>query len=191
MASSDEKFTDIDFPLFEAITAIDRKDYGFFDKLTSEQQKKFVPWLLLHWISSVKANSALQQFHLLSTEEFANKHMFNEHVMNHPKLQWLMLCCAGLGQGKQYHQWIPHIKERVSKLKENATVKEVKDYYSKIYLKESDSTHKQLAEAFVAEQKRKVYLAEKFPNMKFDEIELLNEIISDNEIQQYEKESGN
>lgn len=191
MANADEKFTDIDFPLFEAITAIDKKDYEFFDRLTSEQQKKFVPWLLLHWISSVKSNSALQQFHLLSTEEFANKYMFNENVMNHPKLQWMMLCASGLGQGKQYHQWIPHIKERVSKLKENATVKEVKDYYSKIYPKESDSTHKQLAEAFVEEQKRKVYLAEKFPDLKFDEIEVLNEIISDNEIEQYEKESGN
>jgi hypothetical protein len=188
---ADEKFQDTDFPLFEAINAIDNKDYGYYDRLTPEQQKKFVPWMLLHYASTVKSNTALQQFHLLSTEEFANKHMFNEHITNHPKLQWMMLCAAGLGQGKQFHPWIPQIKERVSKLKDKATVKDVKEYYSKIYPKESETIHKELAEAFVKEQTRKVYLAQKFPDLKFDEIEILNGIISDNEIEQYEKDNGN
>jgi len=188
---TDEKFTDVDFPLFEAINAIDNKDYGYYDRLTPEQQKKFVPWMLLHYASTVKSSSALQQFHLLSTQEFANKHMFNENVGNHPKLQWMMLCASGLGQGKQFHPWIPQIKERVSKLKDKATVKDVKEYYSKIYPKESEDTHKELAQAFVEEQSRKVYLAQKFPNLKFDEIEILNGIVSNSEIEQYEKDSGN
>lgn len=188
---ADEKFTDVDFPLFEAINAIDNKDYGYYDRLTPEQQKKFVPWMLLHYASTVKSSTALQQFHLLSTQEFANKHMFNENVGNHPKLQWMMLCASGLGQGKQFHPWIPQIRERVSKLKDKATVKDVKEYYSKVYPKESEDTHKELAQAFVKEQSRKVYLAEKFPNLKFDEIEILNGIVSDSEIEQYEKDSGN
>lgn len=191
VTNSDEKFQDVDFPLFEAMAAIDRKDYAYFDSLTSEQQKKFTPYMLLHWMSSVKSNTQLQQFHLLSTEEFANKHMFNENVMSHPKLQWMMLCASGLGQGKQFHQYIPHIREKVSKLKENATVKEIKDYYAKIYPKESEQTHKQLAEIFVEEQKKKVYLAQKFSNLKYDEIELLNEIVSYQDIEQYEKDHGN
>lgn len=189
--ATDEKFQDVDFPLFEALAALDRKDYTYFDTLTSEQQKKFIPYMLLHWMSSVKSSTALQQFHLLSTEEFANKHMFNENVMSHPKLQWMMLCASGLGQGKQFHQYIPHIREKVSKLKETATVKEIKDYYAKIYPKESEQTHKQLAEIFVEEQKKKVYLAEKFGNLKYDEIELLNEIVSQEDIQRYEKDHGN
>lgn len=189
--ASDEKFQDVDFPLFEAIAAIDRKDYAYFDSLTPEQQKKFVPYMLLHWMSSVKANSALQQFHLLSTEEFANKYMFNENIMSHPKLQWMMLCASGLGQGKQFHQWIPHIREKVSKLKETATVKEIKDYYAKLYSKESEQIHKELAQSFVREQLRKVYLAETFPNLKFDEIEILNGIVTDSEIKQYQEETGN
>lgn len=189
--STDEKFQDVDFPLFEAIAAIDRKDYSYFDSLTSEQQKKFVPYMLLHWMSSVKSNTALQQFHLLSTEEFANKYMFNENIMSHPKLQWMMLCASGLGQGKQFHQWIPHIREKVSKLKETAPVKEIKEYYAKIYPKESEQVHKQLAEVFVEEQKKKVYLAEKFSNLKYDEIEILNEIVSYQDIEQYEKDHGN
>lgn len=189
--SSDEKFQDIDFPLFDAIAAIDRKDYYYFDSLTAEQQKKFVPWMLLHWISSVKANTSLQQFHLLSTEEFANKHMFNENISNHPKLQWMMMCAAGLGQGKQFHQWIPHIKEKVSKLKEKAVTKDIHEYYTKIYKNLSENELKELSKAFVKEQTRKVYLAETFPNLKFDELEILNDIVTDDEIKKYQEETGN
>lgn len=188
---ADEKFQNIDFPLFEAINAIDNKDYGYYDRLTPEQQKKFIPWMLLNYVSTVKSNTALQQFHLLSTEEFANKYMFNECISNHPKLQWMMLCASALGKGKQFHPWIPQIKERVSKLKDKANVGDIKEYYGKIYPTESETAHKELAEAFVKEQTRKVYFAGKFPHLKFDEIEILNSIITDNEIEQYEKDNGN
>jgi len=36
-----------------------------------------------------------------------------------------------------------------------------------------------------------MYLAEKFPNLKFDEIELLSDIITDQDIKQYEEDCGN
>ncbi len=47
---TDEKFEKQDFNLFEAIAAIDKKDYGYYDRLTPEQQRKFVPFMMLHWI---------------------------------------------------------------------------------------------------------------------------------------------
>ena len=46
----DEKFEKQDFNLFEAIAAIDKKDYGYYDRLTTEQQRKFVPFMMVHWI---------------------------------------------------------------------------------------------------------------------------------------------
>ncbi len=46
--STDEKFTDIDFPLFDALAALDKKDYEFFDRLTLEQQKGFSPFKFRH-----------------------------------------------------------------------------------------------------------------------------------------------
>jgi len=49
--SPDEKFENVDFDLFKAIDAIDRKDYGWWDTLTEEQTKKFSAYMLLHWIS--------------------------------------------------------------------------------------------------------------------------------------------
>lgn len=187
----DEKLEQQDFDLFEAITAIDKKDYGYYDRLTPEQQKKFVPFMMLHWISAIKGNEGLSRYYVMSTNEYANKYLFNENVMKHPKLQWLMLCSASPGMGKQFHQWIPHIKERVSKLREPAKTKDIKEYFKKIYPKTSDKDLSDFSEAFVDSHKKKMYLANRFPNLKFDEIELLSDIVTDEDIKQYEKDSGN
>ena len=187
----DEKLEQQDFDLFEAITAIDKKDYGYYDRLTPEQQKKFVPFMMLHWISAIKGNEGLSRYYVMSTNEYANKYLFNENVMKHPKLQWLMLCSASPGMGKQFHQWIPHIKERVSKLREPAKTKDIKEYFKKIYPKTSDTDLSDFAEAFVDTHKKKMYLANRFPNLKFDEIELLSDIVTDEDIKQYEKDFGN
>ena len=189
--SKDEKFDKVDFDLFEAIAAIDRKDYSYYDRLTTEQQKKFVPFMLIHWVSAIKGSSELQSYYLQSTDYHANKYLFNENVQKNPKLQWLMLCAASPGLGKQFHQWIPHIKERVTKLKEKPKAKDIKDYFKKIYPKTSDSDLNMITEVFVDSHKKKMYLAEKFPELKFDEIELLSELVTDKDIEDYERELGN
>jgi hypothetical protein len=36
-----------------------------------------------------------------------------------------------------------------------------------------------------------MYLANRFPELKFDEIELLSELITDKDIEDYERELGN
>lgn len=190
--SSDEKFQQVDFDLFDALAAIDRKDYGYYDRLTTEQQRKFVPFMLVHWVSAVKGNKDLQAYYLRSTDYHANTHLFNENVMKHPKLQWMMLCAsAPPGFGKQFHQWIPHIKERVSKFKELPKEKDIFDYFKKIYPSASKNDLTMLAEVYVASQSKKYYLANKFPNLKYDEIELLSDLITDQDIKNYEEDSGN
>jgi len=189
--AKDEKFEKQDFNLFEALDALDKKDYGYYDRLTPEQQKKFVPFMLIHWMSAIKSNGDLSRYYVISTNEHANKYLFNERVMKNPKLQWLMLCAASPGLGKQFHQWTPHIKDRVSKLREPAKTKDIKEYFKKVYKSASDSDLTAISEVFVETHKRKMYLAEKFPNMKFEDIELLSELITDDNIHEYEKELGN
>lgn len=189
--AADEKFDKQDFDLFEALAAIDKKDYGYYDRLTIEQQKKFIPFMMLHWLSAIKGSEGLSRYYVMSAEAYANKYMFNENVSKHPKLQWLMLCSASPGMGKQFHQWIPHIKERVSKLREPAKAKDIKEYFKKVYPKTGDKDLSLLSEAFVDNHKKKMYLAERFPNLKFDEIELLSEIITEEDIRKYEEELGN
>jgi hypothetical protein len=189
--SADEKFTGQDFDLFDALTAIDKKDYSYYDRLTPEQQKKFVPFMMLHWISAVKASSDVQSYYLQSTEYHANKYLFNENVQKHPKLQWLMLCAASPGIGKQFHQWIPHIRERVSRLLDSPKQKEIKEYFKKVYPKTNDGDITLLSEVFIDNHKKKMYLAKKFPELKFDEIELLSDLTTDEDIRQYEEDWGN
>jgi hypothetical protein len=76
-------------------------------------------------------------------------------------------------------------------LKESPKTKEIKDYYKKVYPKASDSDLTLITEIFVINHKTKMYLANKFPELKFDEIELLSDLITDKDIEEYEKELGN
>lgn len=189
--SKEEKFEKVDLDLFEVLAALDKKDYTYFDKLTEEQQKKFVPFMMIHWMSAIKGNEGLSRYYVMSTNEYANKYLFNEVVQKHPKLQWLMLCASSPGLGKQFHQWIPHISSQVSKLKSPAKAKEIKEYFAKIYPKTDSNTLQEFAEEFVRDHKRKVYLSEVFPNLKIEDIETLNQIVTDSDIEQYEKDRGN
>lgn len=190
-APADEKFDSQDFDLFKALDALDRKDYEWFDRLSEEQQRKFVPKIMTDWMSAVKGNADTQAFYLLNTEAQANKFLFNETVAKHPKLQWLMLCAASPGLGKKFHQWIPKISLGVSKLKEKAVAKDIAAYYAKIYPQADPETISELAQTFVQEHKKKVYLSKAFPDMKLADIETLFELVTDQDIENYEKERGN
>jgi len=186
---TDEKFTNIDFPLFEALEAIDKKDYGYYDRLTLEQRKKFSAYMMLIWASSVSGSQ--QKEILKSVANVTNIHFFSENIGNNPKLQWLLLCASSIGKGKQYHQWVPHLENKVVKLHKKASYSDVKEYFKKIHPKVDDELIVELSKLYVEQQHRKFYLAEKFPNLKFDEIDLLNELLTDEEIEKYEREYGN
>ena len=188
---TEEKFDKQDLDLFEVLAALDKKDYGFYDKLSTEQQKKFVPFTMIQWMSAIKASGDLQGYYLMSVEYHANKYLFNENVQKHPKLQWLMLCASSPALGKQFHQWIPNISPKVSKLQTSAKIKDIKEYYKKIYPKAGVDDIDAVSEAFVVNQKRKLKLAELFPNMKITDIETLNETITDEQLKQYERDLGN
>ena len=191
----DEKLENTDLNMFQVLEAIDRKDYGFYDKLSPDQQKKFVPFTIIQWMSAVKASSDVQKYYLCSVEHHANKHLFNYMIASkdhsHPKMQWLMLCAASPGIGKQFHQWIPRISDKISLLVENANQADTKEYFKKIYPKENDQTISEISTEFVKNQKRKVVLAKIYPTLKIEDIELLSTILTDDEINQYARDSGN
>jgi hypothetical protein len=188
---TEEKFEGQDFNLFDALLAMDKKDYGYYDRLTEEQQKKFVPYMMTHWMSAIKGTGDVQGYYLRSVDYHANKHLFNEYVQKHPKLQWYMLCASSPGLGKQFHQWIPHLGSKVTSLKEPAKTKDIKDYYTKIYPKVDSDSIDEIAKQFVIEHKRKCYLADTFPNLKQSDIEVLSQLVTDEDIKQYEKDRGN
>lgn len=187
----DEQLDKQDFPLFQALEALDKKDYGYYDRLSPEQQKKFTPFMLVRYLSYLKGSGEVAGYYAMSTNYHANKYIFNEYVQKHPKLQWLMLCASSPGLGKQFHPWIPQIKEKVSLLKEQAVLKDVKEYYKKIYPKVNDEDIAEVSKAFVVEQKKKFYLASVYPNMKISDIEVLSQTVTDEQIEEYERDRGN
>ena len=190
MKDSDLKLQNVEFDLFAALEALDRKDYGYFDKLTEEQQKKFVPYMMLHWVSSIKKQGEVGKYYVLATEEGANKHVFNEYVQRHPKLQWLMLCIVSPDMGKQFHQWIPHLSAKIGELKVAASKKEVSEYFRKVY-KVDETVISEVTTDYLKIQHLRYKLAKLFPNMKLCDIEYLSSIISEEDIKAYERESGN
>lgn len=84
--------------------SFDLKDREFYDSLTDEERKKFSPYLMIRWGSSVQGSRELQEFYLIATNERLNKHFFD--VNRHPKLQWLMATTVSPGMGSHRHQWI-------------------------------------------------------------------------------------
>lgn len=187
---TDEKFSDQDFDLFRALEALDKKDYNFFSSLKEEQVKKFVPYMLLHWMSAIKSSGLLSSYYVISTDTNANKHMFNEYVQRHPELQWLMLCSSSPGTGKQFHQWIPHLSANIGSLKTAAKSKDVAEYFSKIYKGADSGTIEEVAQEYTAQQNHKCKLAGLYPNLKLSDIEVLGSIVSSSELARYEELSG-
>ena len=187
----DEKISSNDFDLFDALNAIDKKDYGYYDRLTSEQQKKFVPYMMTKWMSSVSGRPDIQSYYIQSNEYYVNKQMFNEKVCNHPKLIWLMMCASSPGKGSQRHVWIPEISSKVTMYKENANLKDIKSYYQKIYSGAAKSDIDTVSEAYVTQHRKKYYLANKFPELSLSDIDTLYNLVTDEDIEQYERDQGN
>jgi len=130
----------------------DNKNREFYNSLTDEEKKKFSPYLMIRWGSSVNGSIDLQHFYLVATNERLNKHFFA--INRHPKLQWLCATTVSPEMGILRHNWI------APKKKEAGTSGIKKE------------------------------LAELYPNMKNDEIELMSKLNTKKDIDAYLKQTG-
>ena len=85
----------------EVLPAIDRRDMGFYDRLTDEQKKGFAPPVVLRFASS--AQGAAAEHYMWLVNERANVNFWD--ISDHPELQYKLIASCGYG-GKQYHPWI-------------------------------------------------------------------------------------
>jgi hypothetical protein len=186
----DEKFQQQDFDLFQSLKELDAQNYNWFGQLKEEQQKKFLPYMMIHWISSVGRNGLVCNYYVLSANERANLHLFNDKIQDHPGLQWLMLSSVSPGAGKQHHTWIPHLKAKYGQLKEPAQKKEVSEYFQKVYVGADKSLVSEITDAYVTDQRHRHRLAEMYPNMKLEDINLLSSVVTREDVDQYEEQCG-
>jgi len=108
-------------PLKDVMAAIDKKDRGFYNRLTDEQKKAFSAWMMMRYCSSVQGRDAANYIYM--TNELVN-YQFME-VSKHPELQWLLLSACGTGK-IGFH---PYLKPPNSRKKKN----KIFDFISNLY----------------------------------------------------------
>ena len=84
----------------------DRKNRAFYDDLSTEERKKFSPFIMIRWGSAVEGSRELQEYYLMSCNERLNKNFFDINTTQHKKFQWLLCTTVSPGMGKQYHKWL-------------------------------------------------------------------------------------
>ena len=109
-------------PLNTVLAAIDKKDYGFYDRLKPEHQKQIAPFLLNRYVSLVKGTQELQAYYLVAGNQRVNCTYFE--LAKHPKLVWQLLCSVSPGMGTKFHQWIGHKKKEKNTTKGRLSVLE-------------------------------------------------------------------
>ena len=135
--------------LKDIMAAFDKRDKGFYNRLTDEQKKAFSAWMMMRYASSVQGKDSAHYIYM--TNELVNKD-FSE-VSKHPELQWLLLSACGVGK-IQFH---PYLKPPNSKKK--------KDKISE-------------------------FIADIYPLAKADEIELLVQLNSTDELKTFARSHG-
>ena len=115
-------------PLNTVLAAIDKKDYGFYDRLKPEHQKQIAPFLLNRYVSLVKGTQELQAYYLVAGNQRVNCTYFE--LAKHPKLVWQLLCTVSPGMGTQFHQWVGHKKK--DKNNSSKRLKEVERFHPNI-----------------------------------------------------------
>lgn len=108
MAKKAAKTSDADISLDNVLSAVDKKNTGWWETLTEAQQKKFSSWLYMRYVSNVTGDPDLARYYVMAVNERVNKKFST--LKNHPKLQYLLMTSASPGMGKQYHQWLPPAK---------------------------------------------------------------------------------
>ncbi len=110
----------------------DRKNRDFYDELEEHEKKKFSPYLMIRWGSTVRGSAEMQAYYLMSTNERLNKNFFDISTSEHKKLQWLLATTVSPGLGSQRHDWVSPKKAESN----NKAVKFFRELYP--HLKEDD-----------------------------------------------------
>ena len=97
------------------LSAVDLKNYNFYDSLTPEEQKEFSPYVLMRFVASVQGDRDIQEWFLEMTNEMVNKNHW-ELSKNHKALLWKLYAATGAGV-KCFHPYLAAgKKEKANKI---------------------------------------------------------------------------
>lgn len=97
----------------DVISAVDSRDYNFYQNLDDDQKKEFSPYVLMRYISNVSGDLETQEWFLERTNEMINKNHWNISK-GHKGLLWKLY--AGVGAGiNTFHPYLPMVKTELNK----------------------------------------------------------------------------
>jgi hypothetical protein len=101
--------------LNRVLSAVDSKNYNFYDNLTEAELKEFSPFVLMRFISNVDSRDRdIQEWFVEMTNELVNKNHW-DLSKNHEKLHWLLYSAVGAGI-KSFHPYLPALKKELNKI---------------------------------------------------------------------------
>lgn len=115
MAAQKKRAIDI----FEVLKAIDIKNYSYYDNLSEEQQKSYVPLVIMRWLSGT--SDARQ---IVFINELVNAGVFR--VTNHKGLLHRLMCICTSGKTQRY-SWLKANQKKSGSLPQ--ITKALRDYF--------------------------------------------------------------
>jgi hypothetical protein len=101
--------------LNRVLSAVDNKNYKFYDTLNDAELKEFSPYVLMRFVSNVASNDRdIQEWFVEMTNELINKNFFS-FSKEHAKLLWHLYAACGAGV-KSYHPYLPGMKQEFNKI---------------------------------------------------------------------------
>lgn len=88
------------------LAMLDTKNRDFYDSLTDEEKKKFSPFLMIRWGTSITGSVDAQAYQLYTVNENLNRNFFDISTKEHKKLQWLLASTVSPGAGRQQYRWL-------------------------------------------------------------------------------------
>jgi hypothetical protein len=99
-------------PLAQVLGALDRRDKKYYDRLSDEDKKAFVPYIMLRYASNVEGDRFFTEHYVTTTNELVNVNYWQ--LTKHPKLQWLLFSMVGAYE-PQRHPWLKSNSKRAKK----------------------------------------------------------------------------
>lgn len=97
------------------LSAVDHKNYDFYDNLTDEEKKAFSPFILMRYTSNVQGDVDIQEWFISRTNELVNMN-FNDLSKNHKALLWKLFAATGAGISCYHPYLAAGKKEKANKI---------------------------------------------------------------------------
>lgn len=97
--------------LSRVLQALDCQRLNFYENLTADEQKGYVPLVLMRYMSLLTDQNPNAIYAVLATNDLVNVGFWQ--LSKYSDLQHKLLCLTGVGS-KQYHSWIGTNKTKTS-----------------------------------------------------------------------------